>query len=460
MAKTLCGSAVRYLLRHGVKRTVGAALVGVGRKLNSHLNMTRLDQHLGIRRRPLDDNLSCPAFAFLERNCDPRDIAVTREINAAWRRDPQRIRSVLWVMPDFKSVHNGGPNTILRFADYLGRQGIRNTILILNGHVHPSSVEAERAVAAVFGANANVRFIVNPSSYRRPAEVLPDADVAIATIWQSAHYLLPYHRTKAKFYFIQDYERLFYPAGHGYALADLSYDLGFLGICNTPGLAWAIRADHALSGCAFVPGIDRHVFYPPPSRPADDYRRLFFYGRPDVPRNGYELGIAGMRLIQEAFPDVKISIAGHQGDYDDRAASLKAEFLDYLPYEQTGELYRHCDMVLGFMFSPHPSYIPLQAMACGAIPICVRNPAITWAIRDGDNGVMAWPSPEGILAAYRSLRLNPARRARIRQRALASAPAKSWDAVLGRLHAWMVRGAPDELGGLEWSEPAHVRLAA
>ena len=49
-------------------------------------------------------------------------IAITKEMNETWLRNPQRPRRVLWVMPDFVSVHNGGPNTILRFAHEFARR--------------------------------------------------------------------------------------------------------------------------------------------------------------------------------------------------------------------------------------------------------------------------------------------------------------------------------------------------
>ena len=43
--------------------------------------------------------------------------ARTRAMNEDWLPNARPPRRVLWVMPDFISVHNGGPNTI-RFAHY------------------------------------------------------------------------------------------------------------------------------------------------------------------------------------------------------------------------------------------------------------------------------------------------------------------------------------------------------
>ncbi len=56
---------------------------------------------------------------------------------------------------------------------------------------------------------------------------LPASDVAICTFWVSAYFLLKFNKTKRKYYFIQDYEPLFYPGGATFALAESTYRFGF-----------------------------------------------------------------------------------------------------------------------------------------------------------------------------------------------------------------------------------------
>ena len=65
---------------------------------------------------------------------------------------------------------------------------------------------------------------------------LPDfvvADAAVATLSTTAYSIIRLRHVKARFYFVQDYEPLFYPAGTSYGLAEATYRLGFRGICNT-----------------------------------------------------------------------------------------------------------------------------------------------------------------------------------------------------------------------------------
>lgn len=454
----------RHMERGGLRSALGAILLYCGRRLNRTMDLLTLDLYLrnDPQRyiRPLPYPLPLKELDYVGKalkyfHVEPEDIQLTCEINKRWQRNPSEIKRALWLMPDFRNVHNGGPNTILRHAHYLAEQGIHNTIVINAGSVHHSSQEVARKVAKVFGENPNIEFIVNPASQPLLPELLPDSDICFATIWHTAYTLSKYHRTKAKFYFIQDFESLFYPANHEYGLADQTYQMGFIGLFNTPGLAEAVRHNHPIEGKSFIPGVDGDVFYPPENRPLNDYKKIFFYGRPEVPRNGYDLGFAGLVEIQSHFPDVEIFIAGHHDSYS--TPGLRAHFLPYQEYRRTGDLYRSCDFILGFMFTPHPSYIPLQALACGAIPICVDNPYIRWIIRDKVNAMAVRPSPQAICEAYAYLRNNPEERRRMRSLAVSTAPFQSWQRVMADNYEWIRSGAPNRLESA--STPKLLKIA-
>ena len=113
-----------------------------------------------------------------------------------------------------------------------------------------------------FGAEPRLKVVFNRYDKPLRPDDLPESDMAVATLWNTAYILLQYHRTKSKLYLVQDYETQFYPGSIESALADLTYDFGFLGLFNTPGLRDAVTADHAMTGYAFQPGIDHDVFFP------------------------------------------------------------------------------------------------------------------------------------------------------------------------------------------------------
>ena len=63
--------------------------------------------------------------------------------------------------------------------------------------------------------------------------------------------------------------------------------------------------------------------------------------------------------------------------------------LGLLGYRGTGDLYRTCDAGAVLMMTSHPSYLPMELMACGAAVVTNRNPRTAWLLRDGENALLA-----------------------------------------------------------------------
>src|SRR5207244_10017330 len=127
----------------------------------------------------------------------------------------------------------GGVHTILRFADYF-----RSAHLVRNTFVMVARDPMETVKAAIGRAFPELAAdsVVTKVTTMSQAATLQPCDAAAATLWKTAYPLLAFNRTRRKFYFLQDYEAAFYPAGSTSALAEASYQLGFFGICNTMAL--------------------------------------------------------------------------------------------------------------------------------------------------------------------------------------------------------------------------------
>jgi glycosyltransferase involved in cell wall biosynthesis len=231
----------------------------------------------------------------------------------------------------------------------------------------------------------------------------------------------------AYFYFIQDFEKLFYPAGTEYHLADQTYEFGYLGVFNTPGLMQAILSEHEMRGIAFRPGVDEAVFYPSthPNSIQNYPIRIVFYGRPGVPRNMFELGIGVLRVLKQKFGDkLEIIVVGSP----DGAVSLgfEAKWLGYLPYTETGKLYRSAHIGLALMATPHPSYLPFQLMACGTVLVCLDSTYTAWLLKDGINSICAGPSIADIVQRIAHAVADVERFDEARRQAIATARQFSW----------------------------------
>jgi hypothetical protein len=291
-----------------------------------------------------------------------------------------------WYLPPFDNPYYGGVMTILRCADHAQRtKGLRQRFLICGG----CDAEALRdRIAAAFPGLAHA--VVMPLDSSEAIQMIPAADYSFATLWTTAYVLQKVRNTGLKFYFIQDWEPLFYPAGSTSAQAELTYDFGFYGITNTRTLRRLYEEEHGGTAAHFAPQVDPNVFNGHPLRPAGGPLRLFFYGRPGHARNGFELAAAALKDLKSRVGDrVQILCAGAPWNTRDYGLDGVIESLGLLDYRATGDLYRSCHMGFVMMMTRHPSYLPFEFMACGGLLVSNDNRANHWLLRDGENCLLA-----------------------------------------------------------------------
>jgi glycosyltransferase involved in cell wall biosynthesis len=348
------------------------------------------------------------------------------------------IQSINWLLPTFTHPYYGGIYTILRFANYYSEvKNIQNRLIIYDDP-STSSKEIRKRVFKAFPTLAEQDIII----YKNRKGDLPFADISIATLWPSAYFLLKIRNTLGKFYFIQDYEPLFYPAGSLYGLAEATYRFGFYGIINTHGLYEFMLNNYQMNADFFVPCIDKNIFYPAvknvPRKPSDRIR-IFFYARPLNERNAFELGIAAIKEIKKKFGDkVEIVTAGENWNSKKYGASF-INNLGVLNYKETADLYRKCDIGLVFMYTKHPSYLPFELMACGCIVLTNYNISNTWLLKDSFNCLITEPSPSCISEKVDLVINNSSLRESIRKNALTTLDKYSWDTEMEKIYNFLAR---------------------
>lgn len=360
------------------------------------------------------------------------DVAANRACLETARRLRTPIRTIHWYVPYFEYAFYGGVHTILRFVLGLReRHGIRSDLVFYD---RPSldADEMKGKVAEAFPALRDIEVRV----LRGAMDAIPAADASIATFWTSAYALLKNRTSARKFYFVQDYEPLFYPAGTYSALVEATYRFGFPGIVNTPGLCEAYQRDFGAQAVSFTPATDRDLFHPPPARNQHPFR-VFFYGRPETDRNAFELGIAALRRFKQRHPEVDVAVAGSvvPAEIAHRAPGLR--FLGRLPYRDTADLYRSCHAGLVLMLTKHPSYLPFELMSCGAVPVANVNPANTWLLRHEETALVAEPSPSLLVDALERLMTDVALRERLSVAGQALVHGFRWDDQIDRALRFM-----------------------
>jgi glycosyltransferase involved in cell wall biosynthesis len=328
--------------------------------------------------------LANPIFSITEEDILASQITSSKKIKG--------ISTALWFVPYFDHITFGGIYTIFRFIEHIAKQGVKTYVVIYdNKYLDPASVKAQ--IVEHFPDLESVELIIfDPES--RSVDDLPESDISFSTIWMSAYFHLKYNQTKRKYYFIQDYEPLFYEGGSMYALAESTYRFGFTGVVNTPGLLKAVNQRHDLNGVSFVPAVDKRYYYPD-SRQANKMVRIFFYARPGNPRNAFELGVLIIqKLIQEYGDKIEVVTAGSNWDESEYGLDGLITNLGLLnSLQDVGNLYRSCDIGFVFMLSKHPSYQPFEFMASGMATVTNRNEDNLWLFQDGKNCLLAEPSP-------------------------------------------------------------------
>lgn len=298
-----------------------------------------------------------------------------------------------WFIPPFDNPAYGGIMTILRFADLMKRKRNYRHRFIVAG-ISETKILVKKVTGA-FPLLSDSIFLNLPDEHQ--IIMLPPSDYSVATLWTTAYSLQKVRNTGIKFYFIQDFEPLFYPAGSIYAQAELTYRFGFYGITNTLPLRQLYEENYQGTAIHFIPQIDTDIFYGDPGRKPENPLRIFFYARPEHPRNGFEIAAETMILLKSKLGNrVRILCAG--ANFDERQFGLEgvAENLGVLTYQSTAALYRTCDIGLVLMMTRHPSYLPFELMACGTLLISNINPVSSWLLKDEENCLLVPASPQAI----------------------------------------------------------------
>ena len=349
-----------------------------------------------------------------------------------------KVKTVNWFVPSFKQAF-GGIYTILRLAEFLVSQKQISNRFVFYGE--NQNIKFKEAVSEAFPNLLNQETILLNNN---EIDKLPYADISIATRWDSAPLVMKFNNTQGKFYFIQDYEPLFYPAGSLYAAAEKTYKFGFHGIINTPGLFDIYTKEYGGQAVYFIPAVDTKVFYPikrhvtEPS--AEKPFTIFFYARPEAPRNGFEFGVAALRKIKTRYGErVRIFTAGSRWNPKDYGLENLITTLGILPYKETATLYRNTDLGLVFMFTKHPSYLPFELMACGCPVITNKNPATTWFLKDENNCLLTEPSITGIYEKIEKLMVNIELRKNLIAHGLDSIKGIQWESQMEKIYRFIAK---------------------
>lgn len=253
---------------------------------------------------------------------------------------------------------SGGHTTLYRIIRYLEKNGYRNRLYFYD--VYGGDHRYYESVArSYYGFNGELG---------RVQDGMCDAHGVVATGWPTAYPVFNSRCAGKRFYFIQDFEPSFYPAGSLSSLAESTYRMGFHGITIGKCFASKLVNDFGMVVDSFDYGCDLSQY----ARILTSERKgIVFYARRESPRRGFELGMMALEYFASRHPNVEIHI------YGDQLGKLSFPFVGHgrVPPAALNALYNRCYAGLNLSFT-NVSLVAQEMLAAGCIPVVNDTPLI------------------------------------------------------------------------------------
>ncbi|HMI09808.1 MAG TPA: hypothetical protein VK497_05440 [Candidatus Saccharimonadales bacterium] len=263
-----------------------------------------------------------------------------------------------WVMSPPSS--GGGHQNIFRFIEILDRSGHKNNIYIYSNYDDMTIAQARDNVKAYCKAK-NLTF-------KRYNGAMVKSDAVFATGWETAYAVFNDKNDSQKFYFVQDFEPLFYPMGTDYVLAENTYKFGFHGITAGAWLDDKLTREYGMKCDHYDFGADPINYR---FTNDGDRKQIFFYARPVTERRGFDLGIMTLEIFHEKMPEYEIVLAGW--DVSEWDIPFPYTNLKTLRIDQLSDVYNQSAAALVLSLT-NMSLLPLELLATGTIPIVNDGP--------------------------------------------------------------------------------------
>lgn len=346
---------------------------------------------------------------------------------------PPDCLAIHWVIPDF-GVGGGGHMTIFRMVRELALKGHKQKIWLHGAKTRDPEAVFELIAKHYQCFDAEIGYVEDKDFITAPG------DVSIATDWVSVWPARAMTSVKRTFYFVQDYEPLFYPMGTEALLASQTYELDLDCICASPWLSKKLESKGRWARHIYL-AADTTEYRPGDLPPRDEVPRIAFYARSFTPRRAVEIGLLALEILSRRGIDFVVDLFGMETAIG--AAPFVYSNRGVLAPGELAEVYR--EATLGVVFSStNYSLVPQEMMACG-LPVVELDVESTRSVYP--EGVVTWarPTPEAVADAIESLLANPERRKSQRSAALDWVAQFSWPRAAETVESEIV-GRLSELG--------------
>lgn len=208
---------------------------------------------------------------------------------------------------------------------------------------------------------------------------LSEEDIFLATSWWSAKSILDSNIRNRIMYIIQEEETFFYPYGDERFTCEQIMNSSQIDYIINSKLLYEYfkiaRYDTLVNnGLCFEPAFPEKLYYADENtfeKKDGQKKKLFFYGRPMNPRNLYYFGLDCMdEALTRGIIDTDlwdIYLAGYDIDRIKFTNGYEPKMNGAMTWEAYAEFARSVDVSFSLMYTPHPSYPPLDMLCSGAV---------------------------------------------------------------------------------------------
>ena len=203
---------------------------------------------------------------------------------------------------------------------------------------------------------------------------ISSSDIFFATSWWSAVAISQTTIRKRFFYIIQEVETFFYNYGGERMLCEQ--------VMHNPNIDFIVNSSYLHQYFAkYEPNIVENGCYFEPAFPEELYSKkifmekkrykLFFYARPNNPRNLYEVGVEFLKkAVEQGIVDTNqwdIYCVGQNAPAISFANGAQTINLGQLSWTEYAKFLSDVDLGLCLMYTPHPSYPPFDVACSGGV---------------------------------------------------------------------------------------------
>ena len=293
---------------------------------------------------------------------------------------PKNGENNLWMVTDSigKGSLFGGVGTALIFSTLLANRTNRKLVVFTRTELSTRADYDGLMAMHGIGPEPEVTFVYHPL-FDKKRVVYSDDDLFISTSWWTTYTLLEGGvKPSSIIYLLQEDERMFYP--HGDERHMCEQVLRNQSICKVinskllfehlvhEGIANPLKDNY------FEPCFPEYLYSSLKSDHKNTDRiKLFFYARPNNPRNMFYMGIEVIdKFLQRSCLNldlVEIFLVGDHIPLFEFDCGVKPKILPSMQWSDYAAFIKNMDLGLCLMSTPHPSYPPIDLARSGALVV-------------------------------------------------------------------------------------------